>query len=99
MSIIQGPYTACLATLSGECIGFHITTPKMGSVAPLADHRYDNRAPYTSEEIRATGHLLAASWDLLEAAEYAYEECVDLIGTDAGEKLLAAIAKARGEGA
>ena len=41
--------------------------------------------------------LRAAGPDLLTAAQKAIDECVDLIGTDAGEALSAAIAKAKGE--
>ena len=42
--------------------------------------------------------LIAAAPDLLEAAKKALDECVDLIATDAGKAIEAAIAKAEGKG-
>lgn len=47
----------------------------------------------------ADAHLMKAAPDLLEAACKAMAECVDLIATDAGRALEAAIKKAKGEAA
>lgn len=44
----------------------------------------------------ANARLITAAPDLLEAAKLAMEDCCDLIGTDAGNALEAAIAKAEG---
>lgn len=49
------------------------------------------------EELEANARLIAAAPELLEAAQKALDECVDLIGTDEGEALEAAIKKALGE--
>jgi hypothetical protein len=67
---VEGPYTCCETTFSGECTGFHITAPEHGSIAPLA--RYEKwlmDGGYGDNRMRDTGYLLAASWDLLKALE------------------------------
>ena len=48
-------------------------------------------------EPEANARLIAAAPLLLEAAQKALDECVDLIATDAGNALEAAIAKATGK--
>ena len=48
-------------------------------------------------EADANERLIAAAPDLIEAAQKAIDECCDLIETDAGRALVAAIAKATGE--
>lgn len=45
----------------------------------------------------ANAKLMSAAPELLEAAQNALENCVDLIGTDEGKALEAAIKKALGE--
>lgn len=47
--------------------------------------------------LEADARLIAAAPDLLAACEKAMIECCDLIGTEAGIALEAAIAKAKGE--
>lgn len=49
------------------------------------------------EEHQANVNLIAAAPELLEAAQKALEDCVDLIATEAGIALEKAIAKAKGE--
>lgn len=49
------------------------------------------------KEFQANARLIAAAPELLEAAEKAIEYCVDLIGTEEGNALIAAIAKAKGK--
>jgi len=51
----------------------------------------------TPEEKKANARLIAAAPELLEAAQKALDDCVDLIGTEAGYALEAAIAKATGK--
>ena len=57
----------------------------------------DYPGPAAHKEAEANAVLIAAAPELLSAARRALAECVDLIGTPAGNALSAAIAKALGE--
>jgi len=48
-------------------------------------------------ETEANARLIATAPELLQAAQKALDECVDLIATEAGNALEAAIAKATGK--
>lgn len=94
----KGPWTCCETTLAGQCIGFHITAPRYGSIAPLAESVNGDR--YSADDLRANGRLLAAAPDLLEALERLTRVAsVELEATrpDVLEQARAAIAKATGE--
>ena len=51
----------------------------------------------TMGDFEANAYLIAAAPELLEAAQKALDDCVDLIATEAGIALGNAIAKAKGE--
>lgn len=101
-----GGKCSCFTVMADDYPVAHIEHGEWGDTWPEVRIEHDGKPEAYIEKMvygeigestaRANWHLIAAAPDLLAAAVKALNECCDLIGTDAGNALIAAIAKAHG---